>query len=209
MLSIEIAAPLGADLRRVFAVDMLDLADRMGCQVTLRANETTFMVNPGDSPVALIDAFDTFYTLCEYLSAGTDRPNGKNARKQRWIWWKDYITNQMHRVEVTGWRHGSPLFMLDGITRSANKGQWLTAQPLSPSEDADAAAPSAAAGEWDQRYRPLEAGEAILPTDQIQRDDGMWAAVSPDRDRVAPDPAYTSHRKYRRLRDDVRQEKPA
>jgi hypothetical protein len=51
---------------------------------------------------------------------------------------------------------------------------------------------------WDQRYRPLVEGEIILATDEIQQDDGTWkAAVSVGM--PAPSPAYSSHRKYRRL----------
>lgn len=53
---------------------------------------------------------------------------------------------------------------------------------------------------WDSRYRPLEMGEIILDSDEVQREDGSW-----DRTRVAgtqaPDPAYTSHRTYRRRLD--------
>lgn len=53
---------------------------------------------------------------------------------------------------------------------------------------------------WDHRYRPLETGEIIRSTDECRRDDGTWATGicvgTP-----APDPAYTSHRVYRRLKD--------
>lgn len=52
---------------------------------------------------------------------------------------------------------------------------------------------------WDHRYRPLKEGEIILPTDEVRRDDGTWVTGvcvgSP-----APDPNYTSHRVYRRLK---------
>jgi len=53
-------------------------------------------------------------------------------------------------------------------------------------------------GEWDHRYRPLKHGETIAATDECRRDDGTWitgiCVGEP-----APDPAYTSHRVYRRL----------
>ena len=54
---------------------------------------------------------------------------------------------------------------------------------------------------WDQRYRQLAAGEIILPSDECLTDkewklDGGRNAGTP-----APDPAYTSHRWYRRLKE--------
>lgn len=51
---------------------------------------------------------------------------------------------------------------------------------------------------WDHRYRRLEAGETILPTDEVQNDDGSWKA-NICAGQQAPDPLYTSHRTYRRL----------
>lgn len=60
--------------------------------------------------------------------------------------------------------------------------------------EASARAPDA----WDHRYRRLEAGELIVASDEVQNDDGSWrAAVCVGQQ--APDPAYTSHRVYRRL----------
>ena len=52
---------------------------------------------------------------------------------------------------------------------------------------------------WDMRYRPLKEGEIIRPTDDVQEDDGTWRAGCRCADHPAPDPAYTSHRVYRRL----------
>lgn len=55
---------------------------------------------------------------------------------------------------------------------------------------------------WDQRYRQLQKDEIILETDEIMKDDGTWkkdagmCAGTP-----APDPSFTSHRWYRRLKD--------
>lgn len=53
---------------------------------------------------------------------------------------------------------------------------------------------------WDHDYRRLEKGEIIRATDEVQNDDASW---SPTRcaGEEAPDPAYTSHRVYRRLKE--------
>jgi hypothetical protein len=56
---------------------------------------------------------------------------------------------------------------------------------------------------WDARYRRLEEGEIILPTDEVQNDDGSWKLTRPEvgfAGAKAPDPSYTSHRVYRRRR---------
>lgn len=53
---------------------------------------------------------------------------------------------------------------------------------------------------WDQKYRQLQKGELIEATDEIRSDDGSWKPAT----RVgkeAPDPNYTSHRQYRRLKE--------
>lgn len=52
---------------------------------------------------------------------------------------------------------------------------------------------------WDHKYRRLQEGEVIEPDDEIQNDDGSWA---PTRcaGGLAPNPNYTSHRVYRRLK---------
>lgn len=68
-------------------------------------------------------------------------------------------------------------------------------------DEALAASPNAASAAWDHRYRPLVSGEIIAATDECRRDDGSWATgicVG----QTAPDPAYTSHRIYRRLKVD-------
>jgi hypothetical protein len=54
---------------------------------------------------------------------------------------------------------------------------------------------------WDNRYRPLKEGEIIRADDEVQNDDGSWRKGCLAAGRPAPDPAYTSHRQYRRLRD--------
>jgi len=50
---------------------------------------------------------------------------------------------------------------------------------------------------WDQRYRMLQEGETILPSDEHQLDDGGWSKTNCV-GQPAPNPAYTSHRVYRR-----------
>ena len=55
---------------------------------------------------------------------------------------------------------------------------------------------------WDHRYRQLNKGETILPTDEVQNDDGSWRRTRAEvgfAGMKAPDPAYTSHRVYRRM----------
>lgn len=53
---------------------------------------------------------------------------------------------------------------------------------------------------WDQRYRRLEEGEIIRATDEIMRDDGTWEVARHAIGQPAPDPCYTSHRTYRRMK---------
>ena len=52
---------------------------------------------------------------------------------------------------------------------------------------------------WDQEYRRLEEGEIILDTDECQNGGGEWERTRCAGQR-APDPNYTSHRQYRRLK---------
>lgn len=54
-------------------------------------------------------------------------------------------------------------------------------------------------GRWDNRYRPLKKDEIILATDEVMLDDGSWIVTPNCVGTPAPDPAYTSHRWYRRL----------
>ena len=53
---------------------------------------------------------------------------------------------------------------------------------------------------WDQRYRRLEEGEYIRDSDEVQLDDGSWS-LTRNGGMKAPDPSFTSHRWYRRLKD--------
>ena len=53
---------------------------------------------------------------------------------------------------------------------------------------------------WDQRYRPLREGEIIQAADEYMFDDGTWGSPGPTVGTPAPDPAYTAHRWYRRLK---------
>ena len=52
---------------------------------------------------------------------------------------------------------------------------------------------------WDHNYRRLDEGEIVEYGDQCQNDDGSWSEAIVIGD-PAPDPSYTSHRVYRRLR---------
>ena len=54
---------------------------------------------------------------------------------------------------------------------------------------------------WDNKYRTLEEGEIIQPTDQVEVEKPFgWKAPHPDTvGKPAPSPNYTSHRRYRRL----------
>lgn len=52
---------------------------------------------------------------------------------------------------------------------------------------------------WDHDYRMLNKGEIIRASDEVQNDDGTWRSTI-CAGQEAPDPAYTSHRVYRRLK---------
>jgi hypothetical protein len=54
---------------------------------------------------------------------------------------------------------------------------------------------------WDAKYRRLEHGELIRVTDEVQNDDGSWKQTRMA-GTEAPDPSYTSHRQYRRLKEE-------
>lgn len=58
--------------------------------------------------------------------------------------------------------------------------------------------------EWDQRYRMLQEGEIIRASDQVDTDGPRgWAKPHPRTvGTAAPSPLYTSHRRYRRLKQD-------
>ncbi|KQO50614.1 hypothetical protein [Sphingomonas sp. Leaf257] len=86
--------------------------------------------------------------------------------------------------------------MYAGVRSQRDKARWDLHNP--PAVDAHEDNP-ARPGEWDHRYRPLAHGEIIAETDECRRDDGTWitgVCVG----QPAPDPAYTSHRVYRRLK---------
>ena len=51
---------------------------------------------------------------------------------------------------------------------------------------------------WDYAYRPLNEGEIVLATDEVQNDDGTWKLAVGGVGMPAPDPSYTLHRIYRR-----------
>lgn len=53
---------------------------------------------------------------------------------------------------------------------------------------------------WDDRFRQLEEGELVEVGDEVQNDDGSWRFAICIGSH-APDPAYTSHRIYRRRKD--------
>lgn len=56
---------------------------------------------------------------------------------------------------------------------------------------------------WDHKYRMLEEGETIRETDEVERDKPYgWDAPNPRTvGTPAPSPHYTSHRRYRRLKE--------
>ncbi|QFT31825.1 hypothetical protein FIV00_15135 [Labrenzia sp. THAF82] len=54
---------------------------------------------------------------------------------------------------------------------------------------------------WDSRYRRLEEGEIIRATDECLTDDEWQEDGGQCAGKKAPDPLYTSHRQYRRLKD--------
>lgn len=51
---------------------------------------------------------------------------------------------------------------------------------------------------WDQRYRRLDEGEIIQPGDEVEVDHPYGWKPATQIGKPAPDPAYTSHRVYRR-----------
>lgn len=55
---------------------------------------------------------------------------------------------------------------------------------------------------WDDRYRRLDAGEIIEEGDEVLTDSHLgWQPAAPHTvGTPAPDPSYTAHRVYRRLR---------
>lgn len=53
--------------------------------------------------------------------------------------------------------------------------------------------------DW-KNYRSLKKGEQILETDEVLCDGKGWRKTT-CAGSFAPDPRFTSHRKYRRLRD--------
>ena len=56
---------------------------------------------------------------------------------------------------------------------------------------------------WDHRYRPLAEGEVIIATDEVFNDftKGWQLTNAQCVGTKAPDPHYTSHRMYRRLKE--------
>ena len=55
---------------------------------------------------------------------------------------------------------------------------------------------------WDHRYRRLAEGETIRATDDVQNDDGTWRRAQYAIGEPAPNPNFTSHRVYRRLKQE-------
>lgn len=51
---------------------------------------------------------------------------------------------------------------------------------------------------WGPKFRRLEAGEVVRWGDEVQNDDGSWRIAIGGVGMPAPDPAYSSHRVYRR-----------
>lgn len=56
---------------------------------------------------------------------------------------------------------------------------------------------------WDHRYRMLEEGELIQDGDEVLTDSHLgWQKDSRNIGKQAPSPYYSSHRMYRRLKDE-------
>jgi hypothetical protein len=56
---------------------------------------------------------------------------------------------------------------------------------------------------WDHRYRMLNEGEIIREGDECLTDSYLgWQPAKHDIGGKAPDPAYTAHRMYRRIKQD-------
>lgn len=72
-ITISVECSAGTDLRMVAMPAMLDLAQRTGCRIELKANDTVFWVRPEDSYTALIHAFDRLYPKSRYVSTGISR----------------------------------------------------------------------------------------------------------------------------------------
>lgn len=54
---------------------------------------------------------------------------------------------------------------------------------------------------WDDRYRMLDKGEIIQEGDEVLTESHLgWQPAKHAIGRAAPDPLYTAHRMYRRLR---------
>lgn len=55
---------------------------------------------------------------------------------------------------------------------------------------------------WDTRYEMLQEGDIIQATDEVLTDSHLgWRVTNPECvGKPAPDPLYTSHRMYRRLK---------
>jgi hypothetical protein len=54
---------------------------------------------------------------------------------------------------------------------------------------------------WDHNFRQLREGEAIQLGDEVQRDDGTFDLAVRCIGEPAPDPCYSSHRVYRRPKE--------
>ena len=54
---------------------------------------------------------------------------------------------------------------------------------------------------WDEKYRLLNEGEVVLETDELLDDHGNWIKPTNSIGQPAPSPIYTSHRKFRRLKE--------
>jgi len=54
---------------------------------------------------------------------------------------------------------------------------------------------------WDDKYRLLAEGEIVEATDETLHDSKGWIPVVNSIGDKAPSPLYTSHRKFRRLKN--------
>jgi hypothetical protein len=107
-------------------------------------------------------------------------------------------------VKVKDWLQVARLAGEHGIRYRTNRAlERFLSDTLSALEPATATEQEGAAspGKWDHRYRPLATGEIIEAGDECLTDSHLgWHPAKHCIGEPAPDPAYTSHRMYRRLK---------
>lgn len=74
MLMIKAEASAGQSLRNDMIPDMVALAQRTGCSVAVRDNDTLFWAYPSDHVAEMQAAYDRLYPLSRYVSTGIRQP---------------------------------------------------------------------------------------------------------------------------------------